>query len=250
MTDDPLLIFVHISKTGGNTVRAVLRNIYGREHFADLFLPPRVGRGDEATRRKISRSQIELLENPRIRACAINAPAVLHHFLRRPVTYISTIRQPASRLRSYWNFAYVTRNTKPRWALYERHDFDVVALVEKEMDPGLVNDQVRILSGASRFQLLGSDVDQAHANILHRFALLATSESLDRVVPRFFADEWREKWEVPRENQGKPCPAELSDDDLSYLLDVNSLDCELYDWFQAEAADGFIDAAHSRLRVS
>lgn len=237
-SQDHLFVYLHLPKTGGNTVRVVLSCVFGDAAWRDLHLPSRVDPDAFASRAAAEEAAVEAAAaDPRVGGIAIDSGFGIHCYTRRQVRYLASVREPHSRLVSYWNFAFRTRNDKPRWAVYEQYGLDVRAIVESQVDPGLENDQVRALSGAGAEALGEEHLQMAITNIRSGIEYVFRTEHLDTELPGYLRQVWHPHWEVPRVNVGgRTEPVHLSAKAMGYLLDRNRLDIALYDWFDREGA--------------
>jgi hypothetical protein len=229
MTDrGPLLVYLHVPKTGGNSVRAVLKSWLGQS-FRDVFLTDDAIASGEVVRR-VPEDLVEQLNDPSVRSVALNTGVGVHRQLRRDVRYMTVLREPRRRLLSYWQYAYMTRDKKPRWKLYERHGRSVRRLLGERVDPGLVNDQVRRISGATTYNVNETDLSAAIDNLQRHFEFVTTTDRITRDLPAFLGEAWKPGWQVPRFNQSTTCPLPPSAKELDLLEQVNNLDSALYRW--------------------
>lgn len=224
----PLLAYVHIPKTGGNSVRAVLKSVHGTG-FRDWFL------ADSATQPGDVLPSIPIecagqLDVPAVRSVAFNTGTGLHDVIHREVRYMTVFRAPMARISSYWRYGWMMRDKKPRWSVYERYGRSVSQLLNEEADPGLANDQVRRVSGARSYRVGERELAAAIRLLESRFDFYTTTERLPMDIPAFFAASWEDGWTVPRFNRSSECPYMPDDSEFEVLEIANSLDLALYHW--------------------
>src|SRR5207249_5331452 len=89
--DSPVIVFVHVPKTGGMTLHSILsRQLHGV--FAESM--------DEV---QAALNALDETELDRLELVAGHVPYGVHEFLRRPVTYVTLLREPVERVVShYW----------------------------------------------------------------------------------------------------------------------------------------------------
>lgn len=87
-----MVVFTHIPRTGGTTLRQVLRRQYARSEFLQ------VDGNTRNTYRLLDREPRERRE--RIRCVTGHLPYGVHALFRRPVLYITMLRDPVSRFMS------------------------------------------------------------------------------------------------------------------------------------------------------
>lgn len=104
----PLIVYVHIPKSGGMTVTRVLRNVY-----QDRLLVAHPLRGWPQQWSEETENLI-LEKRDFFQAFAGHYAFGIHKIFKRPAKYFTTVRDPLSRLESYYNFV-------RRWDIHHHH---------------------------------------------------------------------------------------------------------------------------------
>ncbi len=235
---DPAVIFIHIPKTGGITLRRVLEQQYppSQVHVFDyenlLFAIARFGRLLPA-----QRAQYRLFIG--------HVYFGLDRLLPMPSTYITFLRDPVERIISHYYFD----RTLTRDAFGQERKPSRISLFEYLNDPNRIetqNYQVRMLAGVSprggESQLTRAALDTAKENLKNRFSVVGLTEEYDTsllLLQRAFG------WTIPpyaRRNvtKTKPPRSEIDARAREWMEEHNTLDRELYafgsELFQAQCA--------------
>ena len=233
----PLLVFLHIPKTAGTTMRRILARQYGPAAVRILD----ESRDPQAVRRFADLPEREGL---RVRAVAGHMGYGLHELVARPVRYLVFLRDPVERIVSH--YYYVMRTPDHRF-----HD-DANALglgdfVRKLPESELVNDgQVKWLTReAVTGRSLAGDADPLEVASRHlSTAVVGLAERFDESLLLMQSDlRWKTPYYV-KENvtRDRPRGAALSADDRRTIEEANARDLELY----REAARAFDDRVARR----
>lgn len=182
----PVDIFLHIPKTAGETLTAILWRQYGESGFLEVPDPHVVV---EPGTRDTSFASIKRLvgSNPSLFGLVYgHMPFGIHEAVTRPVRYFTMVRSPVERAVSH--FHYVRR--EPRHRLHKQvvesrmtlHDY-VTSGIARELENG----QTALLAGLE--QGARSDdaiiLDRALANIGASFEAVGLTEDFDRSVVLF-----------------------------------------------------------------
>lgn len=180
----PLIVFVHVPKTGGSTVNKVLWSCShrGRGHCEEI---PRLNFPDAASRNDWLGGHL-----PRDKF----ATSLIS--LYRPLEYFTIIREPVSQLISYLNWYYEIYNRGPIFFLAHPHDqqlrsaevratdfsktSSIIALLRRYRGYFL-NVQARMILGNDCAKIPGSEV----ARRLEAYTFVATNENLSALYPAF-----------------------------------------------------------------
>jgi hypothetical protein len=168
--DSPVIVFVHVPKTGGMTLHSILsRQLRGI--FAESM--------DEA---KSALNSLDGAELDQLELVAGHVPYGVHEFLRRPVEYVTMLREPVQRVVSHYWFV---RND-PDHYLYQaiiEEDLSLREYAERgcglsaEIENGQVwmfSDRARRLECADRESL-----EDAKLILRDRFSFVGTTERFD-----------------------------------------------------------------------
>jgi hypothetical protein len=252
--DAPTVIFLHIGKTAGTSLRRVLHRQF---HASEILRVETPWRNPARLRREETLDYFASLpEERRADARLIEGHIIfgLHRSVPRPSTYITLLRDPVALTISQYNF--VLR--RPRHWLHER----VVAgrmTLEEYVRSGIAletdNSQTRALSGDTTAEFgdcTPEMLETAKRNLEERFSVTGLTERFDEslvLLKRAFG--WSNVCYVranvsPRKD---PVPAETR----RRIEEQNSLDIELYRWASVRfaedvAADPSFADAYARFR--
>lgn len=244
---DPTLIFLHIGKTGGTTLRKILRRHYRDD---EVLVVRAVRRPREETLAEFAALPAEARERPRL----ILGHTVfgLHEHVPRPSTYITILREPRSLVES--QYAYVLRTPGHRLHDAARR-MSMAEYIESGIAQEMNNSQTRALAGLADVAYGENPpelLERAKQNVEQHFAAVALTERFDEslvVLGRRFG--WSKLSYVKAKVGGRrePVPAATVD-----LIDrMNALDTALYAWaaerLEAQiAADPGFGAGMDRFR--
>lgn len=240
--EQPLLVYLHVYKTGGNSVRELLARTFDGHDFLDLMFYGRCGSdGRPRTVDSPDPYVAEFLDVARanqhqLTYIAADMPYGVHRHLDAPVWYCATLRHPVERLLSYVRFA--RRDPKTSiWPFMRSVDFDFRRLVDEHKVYAFTNDQVRMLSGSSRLDVGPDELEAAKDNIVSGRIAVAASDDLERLRHDVEARFGVTAPGVPRLNTTDPSTSDfLSDTAVDQLRDLNAYDAQLWDWYSARSA--------------
>jgi hypothetical protein len=223
-------VFIHIGKTAGSSMNAVLTRQYGRGERL-LVRPPR---WEESLA-----SFAELPQDQRGRARLIHGHLTfgIHEMVERPVTYFSLVRRPVARAVSL--YTYVLRNPSHRLhGIVTAGDMSLLDYVESGVTCEVDNGQTRILAGdtSSPFGGLSEAVlDQAKANIEGHFAAVGLTERFDETLLMLKHQlGWKRLHSYPRMNVAPRSARRGTQSDrvLEAIRRRNWLDEQLYEYVE------------------
>lgn len=219
------LVFLHLPKTAGATLRQILLRQYGRRYSFAL---------DGSTSQLQEFIEKPFHERARLKLLQGHMAFGMHRYLSEGATYVTFVRDPAERVLSHYRFAlgrpdhYLHNHVKAERLTPADY---VASGVSTELDNG----QVRLIAGPASLDVPFGDcgrdlLDLALENIRRHFSVVG--------MPSFFDESlllmhrrlrWR-KW---------PCYASLnvsggggitlSDSDRSVIETYNQLDRRLYE---------------------
>ncbi len=220
----PKLIFLHVPKTGGTTLRKILEREYEPEEIFEFY-----NFGVETRIAHYGR----LLEPARaaVRVLSGHLFYGVHEQVGEPPLYVTMLRDPVRRVMSLYRH----RSTLPTQG-FERVHAEEMGLEEfiHELRPVAAdNGQVRMLSGVRGLpfgECTPELLEQAKRNIREHFALVLLTERFDESVlllRRMFG------WKTPcyvRENVStkRLRPEDRSASAIELIERHNRLDAELY----------------------
>jgi len=216
---DELVVFVHVPKTAGMTMRALFRRMYGSEAVFTARNKP--GRLADPT---------PLVEMPvsdlaRYRAVVGHLPFGIHELIARPVRYITFLRAPVERTVS--DYYYGLRNSAPDAAIRK------LSMLEYLARGDLANLQTRMIGGtiAGRDKAADeTDLARGKQRLDEDFAAVGVLEHFDESVMLIGeALGWR--YFLHRRENVAPDPprVEVLDREVLHVIEqINELDLELY----------------------
>lgn len=225
----PQFIFLHIRKTGGQTLKKIIMRHYPLESF---FI---THNGEEKFLNELKRLPSEKKE--RIRCVFGHMPFGLHSFFAPRIPYITMLRDPAERILSSYFYAKNNISLLPagdraieRYSLQEFISLDI---------PAVSNYQTGVLCGAiARTDVLFDSVSLppdalavAKDNIKNFFALVGTTERFDETMLLFHKifglspPRWYERRNV---TDHRPAIADIPKSIRDTIRKRNEFDAELY----------------------
>ena len=234
----PTIIFLHIGKTAGTTMRRVLRRQFPASKT--LLIRNRAIKERDPDAQGLRREQTlaffaEMPESQRAEARLILAHTVfgLHKHVPRPSTYITMLRDPVRLTLSQYH--YVVRN--PNHPLHAGATAEGATL-ESYVTGGSAleadNSQVRAISGDLDTPFGGCSeemLERAKRNIEERFSFVGITERFDEsliLLRRTFG------WKPPYYVAANVTPASrkepVPESTRGLIEEMNTLDRRLYEW--------------------
>jgi len=221
---EPTVVFLHIGKTGGTTLRRVLRRQYPESEMM-------VVRARARPREETLADFAKLPEAERARPRLILGHTVfgLHELVPRPSTYITLLRRPVSLVLSQYGFVRRTPGHRHHQAAQGMGlEEYLVSGLAQEMN----NSQTRALAGAVEVPYGENPpelLELAKRNVEEHFRVVGLTERFDESLVLFgLAFGWSRLSYVRANVASKrvvPSPAGLAE-----IERLNALDLELYDW--------------------
>ena len=232
MTENPILLYLHIPKTGGTTLSACIYNHWhaageyyvgeeGYLHSGIYYFPIGFFKDPGLA---IPQSVLHGLGRPDLRAVLGHFRFGLHEYVSRPCTYITVLRDPVERV----------------WSLYHHvcgRDSDVNP-VEFATNPPYIevdNDQTRRISGLE--PRLGhctrATLERAMDNLRRHFSVVGITERFDEsliLLKRVFGWQGGLGYYPKNQTRGKRGTTSLTREAVDAIRARNALDIELYDF--------------------
>jgi hypothetical protein len=254
--DRPTVIFLHIGKTGGMTLRTVLNRQFPPSEILVLRSPDRAPRNQRLRREDTVQHFASLPESVRRRARLIEGHTIfgVHEFVPRPSTYLTLLRHPVALTISQYRF--VAR--KPRHWLHSEvasNETTLDAYVRSGISLETDNSQTRALSGDTSTPFGACTegmLEVAKSNVDKYFAMLGITERFDEslvLLRSIFG--WSNAYYVPSNVAPKKERREpIANSTLRLIEEQNEIDMELYRWASTrfEHAIGSIPSFASDLR--
>ena len=231
--NDLPVIFLHIGKTAGSTLNAILARYYTRQETFRVY-PKRYYDTLEAL------TSLPAARRGEIRLLHGHMPFGVHEHLPAPATYITMLRQPVDRVMSLYYFA----RRRPEHYLHQpilRGNLDIERFVSGGLSWEMDNGQLRVLTGHMHDIEIGGCtralLDEAKRNVIQHFSAVGFSERFDESV---LLTKRRLGWKglpVYRKinvTVGRRTTDRLSKSELAAIRKHNELDEELYEWLAAK----------------
>jgi hypothetical protein len=230
---EPTIIFLHIGKTAGSSLRTILRRQFRRHEILEFRppIPPEGRLAREGWRQTFA--AIPEADRARARLVMGHATYGVHELLPRPSTYITMLRDPVKLVNSLYHFI---RRT-PRHILHDAlvtQNLSLEEFVTSGMSLETDNSQTRSVAGdtSTDFGACGPDLlTAAKAHLEERFRVVGLTERFDESLLMLGqAFGWTRLHYVsanvaPSNERAAPSP-EL----IELIRTQNSLDVDLYAW--------------------
>jgi hypothetical protein len=219
---DALIVYVHVPKAGGMSMTRMLRDVYGDQL---LVAHPNGGWpqvfSDDALRDIRERSHF-------YRAFSGHHAHGIHEIFRRSARYITTIREPLSRLESYYNFV-------KHWEIHHHHkvardgnirEFFQFLLDSEDIE--VSNLQCLLMCGEKSFETARRHLEASFEFVIPLSCLAQAPPILAK------AFEWPFVPRLHRENETphKETMSELPGTMIATLSAANLADRQLYEYVE------------------
>jgi Galactose-3-O-sulfotransferase len=216
------IIFLHLPKTAGETLRRTLRWKYGSEM---LYL-------HTLTEPAESLEEVPLSKRQNARVLTGHLYYGVHEYIPQRCEYITLLRDPVARVISFYYYI-LGRTDHYRHKELVRSGMSLEEFVRSSPERGIENDQTRMLSGRGAGELdagnLGREaLDEAKRN-LERFLVVGLTERFDEsfiMIRRALG--WKLPLYLTKNVSTRPKPASATAVEL--IRERNQLDLELYDY--------------------
>ena len=233
IADDATVIFLHVGKTAGATMRRALRREYHNAEVMELKAPT-VAAG--RLRRDGAIAHFAALpesERARLRLIMGHMAFGLHEVVPRPSTYVTLLREPVALIASQYH--HVRRHEGHILHEAAQEYPDLASYVRSGISLEMDNSQTRAFAGDSTTPFGGCTramLDRAKANLVESFAVVGLTERFDEslvLMERAFG--WTKlRYVTVNVDPGRSRRAPLSEEDLALARTQNALDLELYAW--------------------
>ncbi|MGL5835462.1 MAG: sulfotransferase family 2 domain-containing protein [Waterburya sp.] len=242
MPEDSLVIFTHIPKTAGTSLRHIIQSQFQPQQVFEFYhlktQPPKVRKGIEKY------NQLTEAQKKAIKFISGHVGFGLHEFLPRPCSYITVLRDPVERVVSYYYHLLQKQNN----------------LVKHKTLPefiqtygGVHNSMSCYLSGLTlKSQLQDSSIDLnsqqfshetlkiAKANLQQHFKLVGLVERFDEtciLLRKILGWNLTSFYVKKNVTKHRNLIAELPQDTLELIYKFNELDIQLYTYAQENFAE-------------
>jgi hypothetical protein len=165
-------------------------------------------------------------------ALSIMAPWGFQTALRRPFWAFTIVREPISRLSSYWNFSCkAAKAGKSSFAPFRDADFNLDIALTRMISLSFFNEQTRMISGSNRIWLCDDDFRRAQEVISEEFGFVGLVESFEasmKVLQELLGT--RGAGEYRLNSASGHYEFQLNTRQIRLLKQLNEWDFKLYEW--------------------
>lgn len=220
---EPLVIFVHIPKTAGRTLRTIIRSQYRPEQICITNPLPGDPFHDYLNLPTERKAELRIVQG--------HFAYGLHEHVERPAVYVTMLRDPIARVISYYRFVRDHPEHRNHATVMEK---GLAGFVKETQSKQLDNAQLRYLASAQEAPFgacTEAMLEQAIRRLNERFVAVGLLEAFDNsILLMRRALGWRlpvyHSINVSKHRLGDD---ELTDEILGLLRDYNQLDQRLYD---------------------
>lgn len=222
-------IFLHIPKTAGTTLHAIIRQQYAPTEWLHLIGNPHIEPALEAFK------TMPPHQKARLRLLSGHFEYGIHQWLPQPAVYFTLLRHPVARVLSYYRFILRTPD-HPRHDEMTRRGTTVAQFVRHILSD---NNQTRFIAGAwlSGGPVSTPTLEKAKRHIQQDFAVVGLTERFDETALLLKqALRWPSLPHYSSKNvaaSGRSTPETLPACALDAILETQQLDVALYDFAQA-----------------
>lgn len=221
---EPLVIFIHIPKTAGRTLRSIIRSQYRPEQICITNPLP----GDPF------HDYLSLSDEQKARLRIVQGHFAygLHEHVGRPAVYVTMLRDPTARVISYYRFVRDHPEHANHATVTEK---GLAGFVKETKSKQLDNAQLRYLATAQEAPFGGCTEEmfqQASQRLQEHFVAVGVVEAFDDSI---LLMRRALKWRLPVYSSTNVSRHRLGDDELSdeirgLLQEHNQFDQRLYDY--------------------
>lgn len=213
--EEKVVIFMHIPKTGGTTLRSIIRKQYKAQE---------AWRSEEWV---IKFPQLSTQDHAGLKCLFGEIFFGIHRFITAPYTYITLLRDPIEQVISSYYFI-LRRPDMNDHHIVKNMSFKEFITME-QFKGKTSNRQTRFISGGDR-----CDLNQAKSNLNKYFTLAGITEMYNEslfLMKKEFG--WADiSYEIRNVTKDRPTKDELPSDIIDILKKNNQLDLELYEFAQ------------------
>lgn len=226
-----VLIFLHIPKTGGTTLKSILDREYGRKKTLSM--------GKDLSSCLPELSAIPIESRREIQVLRGHFLFGVHRLLPSPFRYITILRDPVRRAISHY-YHVVGTKWHPLHELVVSRGLGLEDYVTSGVSLQMDNGQTRQLAGVEGIPFGKCSerlLDDAIANMNKHFAFVGLTEAFDEsLIQMSDILGWgkRPVYVQRLKNKRKPSLKSLSDRTIELIRAQNDLDCRLLDYVRVK----------------
>ncbi|MEM6612585.1 MAG: sulfotransferase family 2 domain-containing protein [Cyanobacteria bacterium P01_C01_bin.72] len=220
------IVFLHIPKAAGTTLKDILYRQYSTDEIYELD-------AKQFIQSQENFKQLDSTKKAKITILMGHMYFGLHEFINSPAAYITMLRNPIERVISYYHFV----KKLPSHEDYELIKTNNISIQEycQMGRQNMCNGQTRFLSGTSESETCNYDtLAVAKQNLQHNFAVVGIQERFDESLLLLHQKlGWNKMPFYYRRNTNRSnsySRLEISADALSIIRKHNELDLELYEY--------------------
>ncbi len=217
------LIFLHIPKTAGTSLRHSVEQEYGAENCVNVY-------NDSLDYFASIKDELE-------RASVVYGHLCygVHHALGIEGRYVTLLREPVARVISFYN--HQARHADSSFFQQVNDGMSLKQLLQSELCHEVNNHQTRMISAYPHIDMVHDEsvVDMAVENIKGYFDFIGTTDQIDQTVERMAGKlNWNSRPVVPEFNRSvNPLVNQVDEETLELIRYYNRLDIQLYEWVKA-----------------
>lgn len=225
MKNNKLLIFVHIPKTAGTTVRGIINRQYGKHCY-------------EITKTNISHLlSLPQCEKDDIKVLQGHRVFGFHKYFTLEATYITMLRDPVERVISsyYYNLLGLNASSNEIHEKIIKNNYTLKDYVHNGISPNIENHHVRLLSGNIDIPHISCTIEMlktAKKNIDEQFELVGITEYFDEFLIMLMLElGWKFPFYWKRNvTHNRPRKEDIDKETLKVIEKYNQLDIDLYQY--------------------
>lgn len=226
---DPTVIFLHLPKTAGVTLYQIIDRQYAPQHIYNI------GGNFHTFEAFVSLGEAD---RARIRMLRGHQDFGLHCYLPQPATYLTLLREPVSRVISYFYFTR-SRPQDHYGQVMASTQIDLKTYIESGIDISVDNLQTRMLCGiGDRLPFAACTTEHlqtAKKHLREHFAVVGLTERFDETLLLLKkALGWKNLFYIPRNvSAERPRKSQLPPATIAAIVQANQLDGQLYEYATA-----------------
>ena len=220
-----LFIHLHIPKTGGTTLRDIIRRQYQSEK---ILMIPKLDESEDILK-EVSTSQINQLK-----LIQGHLKYGIHNHFHRRAKYFAIIRDPINRVLSTYYYVLSQKNN-PQNLSTSNNQMTIYDYVQSGVNPFLINGQTQLISGKTGNidnPIIKSEelFSLAKENIANDFLFLGITEMFDEtiLILKNMLGWHMPYYSIANRTKNKPNYDAVDPTVISFLKEHNQLDIKLY----------------------